>query len=209
METSAALAFAVVAFTLIAIPGPDWAFMLASGARDHIVFPAVGGLMVGYVLITMIVVAGVAPLVAATPLALLALTVAGSGYLMYLGVRVLRSPAHITSDSGGIEASRSACFRRGVGVSALNPKGLLLFLAILPQFASAQAPWPLPIQLALLGGIFIALCGVFYVPLGMTADRVLGSRPRVAQITSRIAGVAMIVVGLALLVERVIAASHG
>ena len=42
MEPSAVLGFAVVAFALIAVPGPDWAFVLAAGARDHVVLPAVG-----------------------------------------------------------------------------------------------------------------------------------------------------------------------
>lgn len=188
MQLSAVLAFATVAFTLIAIPGPDWAFMLAAGARDHIVIPAVGGLLVGYAIITAVVVAGVAPLVAASPWSLLALTVAGSAYLIYLGIRVLRSPAHITEDSATERATASRSFRRGIGVSALHPKGLLLFLAALPQFASPAAPGPLPLQLALLGGVFITLCAMFYVPLGFAADRVLGTRPRVAQVTSRVAG---------------------
>ena len=43
-----------------------------------------------------------------------------------------------------------------------------------------------------------------YLPLGFAADWVLGARPRVAQITTKVAGAAMILVGLALLVERAI-----
>ena len=52
MELSAVLGFAVVAFTLIVVPGPDWAYVLAAGARDHVVVPVVGGILLGYVMIT-------------------------------------------------------------------------------------------------------------------------------------------------------------
>lgn len=44
---------------------------------------------------------------------------------------------------------------------------------------------------------------MFYLPLGYAADRVLGTRPRVAEVTTKVAGVAMILVGAALLAERV------
>ena len=62
-------------------------------------------------------------------------------------------------------------------MSALNPKGLLIFLSILPQFTRTASGWPLPMQLAALGGVFIAICALFYLPLGHAASRVLGARP--------------------------------
>ncbi len=87
------LSFAAIAAALIAIPGPDWAYVLGAGARDHVVGPAAAGVVAGYALITAVVVVGVGPLVATVPPALFVLTVAGSTYLIYLGVRTLRSPA--------------------------------------------------------------------------------------------------------------------
>jgi threonine/homoserine/homoserine lactone efflux protein len=62
----------------------------------------------------------------------------------------------------------------------------------------------MPVQFAALGGIFILITALFYLPLGYAADRVLGARPRVAHITTKIAGIAMIVVGTALLAERIV-----
>ncbi|MGZ4476880.1 MAG: LysE family translocator, partial [Nocardioides sp.] len=59
MEMSAVLGFAAIALTMIAVPGPDWAYVLGVGARDRVLVPAVGGLMVGYVLITLVVSVGV------------------------------------------------------------------------------------------------------------------------------------------------------
>lgn len=208
METSAALGFALVAFTLIAVPGPDWACVLAAGARDRVVAPVVVGLLLGYAAITVVVAVGVGQLVTAIPAAMIGLTVAGAAYLIYLGIRTLQSPAHLYADDTASSTSTWHYVVRGAGVSALNPKGLLIFLSILPQFAHQGGSWPLSVQLLALGGIFIAICAAFYLPLGHAASTVVRARPRVAQVTTKIAGLAMIGVGLALLAERIVEASH-
>jgi len=206
LEINAVLGFAAIAFTLIVVPGPDWAYVLAAGARDHVVAPAVAGVMAGYLLITAVIAAGVEPLITTLPLAMIALTLAGAGYLTYLGIRTLRSDSHFERPDTNrpMAASPGRYFTLGIGVSALNPKGLLIFLSILPQFAHEKDGWPLPLQLAVLGGIFVLITALFYFPLGYAADRVLGAQPRIAQITTKVAGTVMILVGLALLAERTI-----
>ena len=208
MELSAVVGFALVAFTLIVVPGPDWAYILAAGARDHVVMPAVAGLILGYAGITAVVAAGVGPLVARSSTALLFLTVCGGAYLILLGIRVLRSPVHVgIADRATAPApSPTHHLLRGAGVSALNPKGLLIFLSVLPQFTQPASGWPIPVQLATLGGIFMLACALFYLLLGYTSGRVLGARPGAARATTKVAGVAMIVVGLALMGERLIEA---
>lgn len=210
MEPAAVLAFAAIAFTLVVVPGPDWAFVLAAGTHDRVVAPAVGGLMAGYALITLLVAAGVGPLVAGLPLALTGLTVAGAGYLVHLGVRTLRGTGRVGDvDAYAVTASSPArYFIRGVGVSALNPKGLLIFLSVLPQFTRNAGGWPPPAQLATLGGVFVLIVALFYLPLGYAAERILGVRPHVARITTYVAGTAMVLVGVALLVERLVEAAR-
>ncbi|NNC12524.1 LysE family translocator [Planctomonas sp. JC2975] len=205
MNPTAVLAFAGVALSLIVVPGPDWAYVLGVGARDRVVLPAVGGLVVGYALLTGIVAAGVGPLVAALPGFLLGLTLVGAAYLVYLGVMTLRHPSAVeVSNSAAIGSPRWRLVGKGIGVSALNPKGLLVFLAILPQFARENATWPMTAQLALLGAVFVALCCAFYLSLGFAARRILGARPATARIISRVSGAAMILVGFALVAERVV-----
>lgn len=206
MELTAVLGFAAIAFTLIAVPGPDWAYVLAAGARDHIVLPAITGITTGYALITLVVVVGVGALVADRPVALTTMTVAGAGYLTYLGVRSLRSSGQVRHgrQQAPLATSPLGYLTRGIGVSALNPKGLLIFLSILPQFAQPRGGWPLPVQFAVLGGIFILIAANFYLALGFAADRVLGARPSIAQLTTKVASIAMIAVGAAVLVERIV-----
>ncbi len=79
-----------------------------------------------------------------------------------------------------------------------------MFLSILPQFARTDVAWPVPAQFAVLGGTFVLLAAAFYLPLGLAAGRVLGARPRIARLTTKITGAAMILVGLALFAERVL-----
>src|ERR1700722_11655942 len=55
---------------------------------------------------------------------------------------------------------------RGLGISALNPKGLLLFLALLPQFTDSNSPWPIPLQIVPLGLTHTASCAVVYTAVG-------------------------------------------
>jgi len=202
VDVTAVLGFTVVAFTLIAVPGPDWAYVLAAGARDHLVIPAVVGLMTGYALLTAVVAAGVATVVTEVPLARATLTVVGAGYLTFLGLRMLRSgPAQADPKRPAPTRSPGRHLIDGIGVSLLNPKGLLIFLSVLPQFTSSSGGWPMHAQLSLLGGIFVLLVGTFYLPLGYATDRVLGRQARLARITSGVAGGSMIVTGIAVLSE--------
>ena len=203
MPAHALLGFWLLAAVLIAVPGPDWAFTLGVALESRFVVPAVAGLATGYAALTALVATGVGALVAGTPAALTVLTVAGGVYLIALGARTFRTAG--TADAAAIRrapATRRATFARGLGVSGFNPKGLLVFLALLPQFADRTNAWPLAAQLAALGAVFTGTCTLFYLCLGSAAGAVAHARPAVAHATSRLAGAAMVAIGIALLVER-------
>ena len=89
-------------------------------------------------------------------------------------------------------------------MSGLNPKGLLVFLALLPQFTSRHGSWPIAGQLALLGLVFTLTCAVFYLALGTFAQAILHARPSAAGIVTRVSGAGMIAVGTLLIADRVI-----
>jgi threonine/homoserine/homoserine lactone efflux protein len=90
---------------------------------------------------------------------------------------------------------------KGLCVSGLNPKVFLLFLALLPQFADATAPWPVPMQMIALGLVHTISCGVIYLLVGFGSQVVLRARPAAAQRVSRFSGAAMILIALALFAE--------
>jgi threonine/homoserine/homoserine lactone efflux protein len=204
MATSSVLAFWVVALLLIAVPGADWAFTISAGLRGRSVLPAVGGLVVGYAAVTAIVAAGVGALVAGSPAALTVLTVVGGAYLIGHGVATLTHPPNPRAAPDAPAGPGWNTFATGVGVSGLNPKGLLIFLALLPQFTDPAAGWPVAGQIGILGLAFMATCAVFYVVLGWLTRTVLHARPAIASLVGRLAGIAMIAVGAALLLDRLI-----
>jgi threonine/homoserine/homoserine lactone efflux protein len=204
MAASSVAAFWVVAVLLIIVPGPDWAFTIGAGVRGGSVAAAVGGLAIGYAAISGVVAAGVGTLVARTPDVLTGLTVAGGLYLIWHGARTLAQPAAPIAAAGAPASSNRALLVRGIGVSGLNPKGLLVLLALLPQFASPHGSWPLSAQLGLLGLVFTLSCALFYLALGSSARRVRHSRPRAAAALSRLSGAAMLVIGALLLAERLV-----
>lgn len=206
MPADSIAAFWGVALLLIVVPGADWAFTISAGLRGRSVIPAVGGLVLGYAGMTAVVAIGVGALVAQNPVALTVLTVVGGGYLMWHGTRTLTSPAvPVTATADGV-VGRSAwsTLAQGVGVSGFNPKGLLIFVALLPQFTSPDRAWPLAVQMSALGLVFMSTCAVFYLVLGSVARNILHSRPTAARGVSRLSGVGMIVVGAALIIDRLV-----
>ena len=97
-----------------------------------------------------------------------------------------------------------AAGEKGAGISGLNPKVFLLFLALLPQFTDPAAPWPLGLQIAVLGLVHVASCAVVYTGVGAGARRVLRARPAAARAVTRFSGAAMVLIGGLLLVERLV-----
>jgi threonine/homoserine/homoserine lactone efflux protein len=70
------------------------------------------------------------------------LTVAGAGYLVWLGVGMLARPATVHADTDPAPSCWLRQDAKGLGISGLNPKVFLLFLALLPQFTRADGRWP-------------------------------------------------------------------
>ncbi len=182
---------------LVMTPGADWAYAITAGVRGGKLLPAIAGLAGGYVVQAALVVAGVGALLAQSQSAMQVLTYLGAVYLLWLGVRVARDPAPFAPENTGAVSAA-----RGVATSGLNPKGVLLFFAVLPQFVARTAPWPVTVQLAVLGTVHIAACALVYSWVALAARRLLGSRPRAAGIIGHASGITMIAIAAALVIER-------
>jgi threonine/homoserine/homoserine lactone efflux protein len=202
MDSGLLFSFLAVDLLLVCVPGADWAYVIATALRGRSVPRAVAGLVSGYALHTVLATAGLAVLVAGSPKLLTALTVAGAGYLLWLGWGVLRSPA-VPGAGGAPEVAEGRLFLRGATISGLNPKGLLLYLSVLPQFLTLRgAHLPVPAQTAALGLLHMACCAAVYLTVGVLARALLSARPAAARAVTRTSGAAMLGIGAILLVER-------
>lgn len=204
MSLSLLAAFWAVSFLFVISPGADWAYMISAGMRGRGVIPAVGGLLSGHLAATLVVAAGVGGIVAGPPLAMAVLTLAGAGYLLWLGINMLLKPS--VPQAGDVQQKRtwSHWALKGACVSGLNPKVFLLFLALLPQFTDPRGTWSVPAQIVALGLLHVFSCAVVYLLVGFSAQVVLKARPTAARVVSRVSGAVMIAIAAALLAEQLL-----
>jgi threonine/homoserine/homoserine lactone efflux protein len=201
------LAFVIVAVTLACTPGVDWAYSIAAGLRQRSFIPAVAGLCSGYVLHTALLTAGLAALLAGVPGLLGWLTIAGAAYLLWLGVSTMRSwrgASFSADDAVGQSRNQLRTFLQGMGTSGINPKGLLFFLALVPQFVSPQASLPVPVQSGVLGLTFVVFAGIIYTAVALTSRKLLQSRPSAARAVTLSSGIIMVGLGAVLLGEQLL-----
>lgn len=206
MNSQLFLAFLVVAGALACTPGVDWAYSITAGLKQRSFVPAIAGLCGGYVLHTVLLVAGLAALLTGVPGMLGWLTVAGAAYLLWLGLTTIRTWRG--ASFGGAEvrapANQFRTFLQGMGTSGINPKGLLFYVALVPQFVSPEASLPVPVQSGLLGLTFVLLVGVVYSAVALLARRLLHSRPGAARKVTLASGIIMVALGTVLLSEQLV-----
>ncbi len=91
---------------------------------------------------------------------------------------------------------------KGAGISGLNPKALLLYFSLFPQFLDTAGAWPVAAQTGLLSTVHLTACTAVYLAVGVLARTVLKTRTSAARAVTRISGAMMIAIGALLLVER-------
>ncbi len=198
--TTLIVGFWILSFTLVLVPGPDWAYLLTAGVAGR-VWWALLGMLLGYLLVIFCVMTGVGALVAAQPLLLNGLTFIGATYLLWLAGHILRSPVTI-GENTDIQQSHRQWITKGIAVSGLNPKVLLMFIALMPPFLSTQSPLPIAGQIFLLGLIHIANCALIYPLVAFSIGIILRRRPYYAKWISRFAGISMLVLAVSLVLEK-------
>lgn len=208
------LAFVGVAVALACTPGVDWAYSISAGLKERSFVPAVAGLCGGYVVHTALLAAGLAAVITGLPGLLGWLTVAGAAYLLWLGVSTVRSWREAsfgrqTAAGGSVQNTQFRAFLQGMGISGINPKGLLFFVALIPQFVRPDAALSVPVQSGVLGLTFVLLVAVIYSGVALLARRLLHSRPGAARRVTLASGVIMVALGLVLLAEQLLPLTTG
>ncbi|QDY89474.1 LysE family translocator [Arthrobacter sp. UKPF54-2] len=153
------LAFALASAVLIAVPGPSVLFVigrtLALGRRGGLL--SVLGNALGELLQIAAVALGVGVVLAQSVALFSVVKFAGAAYLIYLGVQAIRHRGGTTAARGPARsASARRVLREGFIVGATNPKSVVFFVAVLPQFVDYHAG-AIPLQLATLGAVFLMI----------------------------------------------------
>lgn len=153
--------FALASLLLVLIPGPSVLFTLARtlsvGRRGG--FLSLVGNTAGQVPLILAVAFGVGAIVASSFVIFTIIKFLGAAYLVYLGVQTIRH-RHVGGDVD-LAVSEAAVPARtllwqGFVVGVTNPKSIVFFLAVLPQFVDARAAWA-PGQMMILGGVFLLI----------------------------------------------------
>ena len=151
----------IAASTLLAVtPGPGVLYIvarsLAQGSRVGLA--SVAGVALGNLVNALGAAIGLAALFAVSSSAFLAVKYAGAAYLVYLGIRMLRTASRAATPRFATLTAARQVLRDGFWVAVLNPKTTIFFAAFLPQFMRVDAP-PM-MQGATLGTLFVAIAAV-------------------------------------------------
>ncbi len=202
-------AFVGVVMVAYLVPGPDFLVILRSATRG--VRPGVAaalGAQAGLCLHVALAVAGLSVVLARHPDLLTTVRVLGGLYLLYLGGRLVlptlrRAPEQQRRAPADPPASVRSSFVQALATNVLNPKAVLFFAAVLPQFVSA-GDVPVWTQVAVLGAVDVLLGLVAWtvvVLLGLRLAALL-RRERVRRAWDRTTGLALGGLGAGLLVAH-------
>jgi homoserine/homoserine lactone efflux protein len=194
------LMFTLTEGVLTMTPGPAVLFVVSQGLRSGTggALDAALGILATNALYFALSATSVGTLLAASAGLFTAVKWAGAAYLLYLGATALLRPSHLSLSESTPE--RGAPFLRGFVLQASNPKALLFFVAVLPQFLDRGRPiFP---QILVLGMTSILLELAVLSSYGAMAARAGGRfamRPRLATATSRLGGLLLVGASLGLM----------
>jgi threonine/homoserine/homoserine lactone efflux protein len=201
----------LVAATLIVVsPGPDTMLLLrytlAGGRR--VGFATLSGVQLGILGHIAMAVLGLSVLILSVPIAFKAVAIAGAAYLAFIGVQSLRAGTLRIAPEAQAEAlaiGRGLAVRDAMITNLLNPKVIMLFVALMPNFV-APARASVPLQLALLGVTLIVINMLWQTGLVLAAAKLRQwlTRLSVQRAITIVTGAVFIGFAALLLVEHVL-----
>ncbi|MBT9491126.1 MAG: LysE family transporter [Paucibacter sp.] len=143
MEFSTWLAFFAASWAISLSPGAGAIAAMSSGLNHGFKrgYFTTFGLILGILTQILLVGAGLGALIATSSIGFALVKYLGVAYLVYLGVQQWRAPATpmVASNSNAALVTRRQLILRGWGINAVNPKGTVFLLAVVPQFLDLKA----------------------------------------------------------------------
>jgi threonine/homoserine/homoserine lactone efflux protein len=198
------LEFALLSYALILVPGPNVLFVVSRSlqlGRLPGIAAVVGGQSGVYVQVIAVAL-GIGALVERSVAVFTIIRLAGAAYLIVLGVQAIRHRTSLAAILGGTAPSSSTgrMLRDGFVVGLTNPKAIVFFAAVLPQFADRGAGH-VPLQLLLLGAIFVAIALIsdsMWALVARSARSWFSRSPRRLELVGGASGLVMIGIGASL-----------
>jgi threonine/homoserine/homoserine lactone efflux protein len=211
MITGANLAeFIYASVAIMLAPGPSVMFTIARAVawgRGTAILTVLGNSM-GMLILSLIIAVGLGPLLQRSELLLIFVQVLGGLYLIYLGIDALKHRRLHAADMIAINELKPAkpqVVKQGFMVGVLNPKALVFFSAIFPQFVDASVG-SITIQMIWFGVIFAALAflldGMWAVVVGGSRDWFANSQSRLVALRT-MGGVVMLLLGVLVIVPLI------
>ncbi|MEE8350878.1 MAG: LysE family translocator [Rhodospirillales bacterium] len=168
--------FVIAATAIIISPGPDTLVILRhsiNGGRGA-GLAAVGGVQIGLLVHTLLAVAGISIVIASSPPLLKAVTVFGAAYLAWLGLQSFRGGGGLQVENthgGRAQSAIGKALKEAALCNLLNPKVILLFMALYPGFVDFSRP-DVVVQLLTLSIILITINVIWQSPIALAADAI-------------------------------------
>jgi len=205
--------YIVAAMVIILAPGPSVLFVIARAiawGRKTAVFTVAGNVTGAFALSTLVAI-GLGPILQRSDLAYAAIQWGGGLYLMYLGVDAIRQRrvhAEDMRNQGDFAPGIARSMRDGFWVGALNPKGLVFYAAVLPQFVDREKG-SVALQLIFLGAVFSILAffsdGTWGLLAGTARNWLATDAKRLEKLRAS-GGIVMIILGISVLISAIVSA---
>ena len=186
IPTATVIAQFAIATIIIAItPGPDMTLFVGRSLSEGRAagLACMAGAMTGCLIHTTMVALGLSALIVASPQAFGVLKMLGAGYLVWLAIQAIRNGSAFSPEQrAGTGHTLLQNWATGIGINLLNPKIILFFMTVLPQFVSVDDPHA-SAKLFFLGGLFIVVSLPVTVPMVLAADGFSGLLRRSPRVT--------------------------
>jgi threonine/homoserine/homoserine lactone efflux protein len=203
MSLQVYLAFVAACIGLALLPGPIVTLLIANGLRHgtRAALTNIAGVQAGMVIVVGVLAVGLTSLMATMGYWFDWVRFAGAAYLVWLGIKLVRSPVEGIKDDAPPPPPRGGFFLQGFLVALSNPKLLLFFGAFIPQFMDMNRDHFS--QVMLLGVTFMVVAGLTDGIYALLAGRVrtIFSAQR-TRLMSRVSGGFMIGGGIWLALTR-------
>jgi homoserine/homoserine lactone efflux protein len=206
LELKTWLFFVVTEIALCLTPGPAVMFVVSQGLGGGLraAVWANLGINAGNMIYFLLSAAGLGALLLASHTLFQAIKWAGAAYLVWLGASILlsRAPGLVVKSAGPLPYDGPRVMLNGMALQLANPKALLFFTALLPQFIDPARDFPTQFALLALTGLVVE----FSVQLGYGAAAgrmgALATRPGIAKWVNRGAGALLVAAGVGIAAAR-------